>query len=258
MKVFVFGKTDRGRRRPNNEDDLAVVDLSSGRPWEPERPERLDVGPRGVLLAVCDGVGGRRAGEIASGFALEALSAEIESLADGCPRRELFRTAVQSVNRRVWEQAQTEPKLEGMATTLTAALVCNRRVILAHVGDSRAYILRGEVLRQITRDQSFVQSLVEAGTLTEEQAAHSPYRNVILQAIGRKKTVEVALDAVELQAGDLIFLCTDGLSEKFRGEEIAAVLRDLPLPAAIETLVSDANTRGGEDNITALAARIEE
>ncbi|HEY3122770.1 MAG TPA: protein phosphatase 2C domain-containing protein, partial [Thermoanaerobaculia bacterium] len=147
--------------------------------------------------------------------------------------------------------------LEGMATTLTAAVVCQSRAIFAHVGDSRAYVLRGERIRQITRDQSFVQSLVEAGGIREEEMAQSPYRNVILQAIGRKKSVEVALDAVEVSAGDVLLLCTDGLSDKVRPEEMAERLAVPGLREAVEGLIALANERGGEDNITALAGRIE-
>jgi protein phosphatase len=257
MRIFAFGRTDKGRRRPNNEDDLALVDLTEGRALADQSAERLLVGEKGVLLAVCDGVGGRRAGEVASGLTLEVLSKEMESLIPTCPKRDLFRAAVEKVNVRVWQQARTDSALEGMATTLTAAVVCHKRAILAHVGDSRAYFQRGEQIRQITRDQSFVESLIEAGAIREEEAAQSPYRNVILQAIGRKKSVEVALDAVDLSPGDLLLLCTDGLSDKVRPQEMAERLATLGLREAVESLIALANERGGEDNITALAARIE-
>jgi PPM family protein phosphatase len=258
MKISVFGRTDRGKKRPNNEDDLAVVDLSDRREMvAPIDAEHLPVGERGVLIAVCDGVGGRRAGEVASELALETLSHEMESLADGCPRRALFRTAVENVNLRVWQQSQSDEKLQGMATTLTAAVVCHQRAILAHVGDSRAYFLRAGQIRQLTRDQSFIASMIAAGTMTEEDAKHSPYRTLILQAIGRQPTVEVALDAVDLENGDKLLLCTDGLSDKVRPEEMAEALRTTPLAKAVEDLIALANSRGGEDNITALAAQVE-
>ena len=144
-----------------------------------------------------------------------------------------------------------------MATTLTAVVLCQRRAILAHVGDSRAYFLRGEKIRQITRDQSFVQALIQSGALSEDDALQSPFRNVILQAIGRKTSVEVALDAIDLTSGDLLLLCTDGLSEKVRPEEMAERLSSSSLSEAVEGLIALANERGGEDNITALAARVE-
>jgi PPM family protein phosphatase len=259
MKLSVCGKTDRGKRRPNNEDDLAMVDLTAAREFEPPIDvEGVTVGDRGILLAVCDGVGGHRAGEIASTLALETLSHEMESLAGDCPRQSLFRAAVENVNRRVWQEAQAQTRLHGMATTLTAAAICHERAIIAHVGDSRAYVLRGGSIQQLTRDQSFVASMVASGALTQEQAERSPFRSTILQAIGRASTVDVALDSVDLEKGDLLLLCTDGLSNKVRPGEIAEALRSQPLPEAVQELIALANARGGEDNITVEAARVEE
>jgi PPM family protein phosphatase len=258
MKLSVCGRTDAGKKRPNNEDDLAIVDLTAALEFEPPiDAEGLTVGDRGILLAVCDGVGGRRAGEIASTLALEALSHEMESLAAGCPRQTLFRAAVENVNRRVWQEAQTETRLHGMATTLTAAVVCHQRAIVAHVGDSRAYFLRGGSIQQLTRDQSFCASMIACGAMTEEQAEHSPYRSTILQAIGRRSTVDVALDGVDLEKGDMLLLCTDGLSNKVRPEEMAEALRSRSLSEAVQELIALANARGGEDNITVEVARVE-
>ncbi|MDQ2980515.1 MAG: protein phosphatase 2C domain-containing protein [Acidobacteriota bacterium] len=258
MRITAFGITDKGRQRPNNEDDLAVVDLTAGTTFEDASVRDLPVGDPGVLLAVCDGVGGRRAGEVASALALSRLAAEMETASDDCPRRALFGTAVERVNSAVWEKSHEDPRLEGMATTLTAAVVCGHRAVIAHVGDSRAYVLRGSAIRQVTRDQSFVQAMIASGALTEEDAAHSPFRNVILQAIGRKKKIDVALDAIELENGDGLFFCTDGLSEKVTSDEIAKALQGADLAAGVRSLVALANERGGEDNITALAARVSE
>jgi PPM family protein phosphatase len=258
MKLSLFGRTDRGKKRPNNEDDLAAVDLTVGASIDPVQAEHLEVGDRGILLAVCDGVGGRRAGEVASALALHTLSEEMDRLADGCPRQTLFRTAVENVNERVWKEAKTDTELSGMATTLTAAVICRNRTLIAHVGDSRAYLVRGGQIRQLTRDQTFVASLIEAGAIKEEDAAHSPYRSMILQAIGREKKVQVALDGLELTAGDLLLLCTDGLTDKVKPQEMADELRARPLSEAVSSLVTLANDRGGDDNITALAGRVEE
>ncbi len=256
MRITAFGITDRGRRRPRNEDDLGLVDLTAGLTIEDASARDLSVGDSGILLAVCDGVGGRRAGEVASALALSRLAREMEEAPDGCPPRMVFGVAVEAVNRAVWEKAHDDPRLQGMATTLTAAVVCRRRAVIAHVGDSRAYVLRRGEIRQITRDQSFVQSLIAAGALTEEQAASSPYRNVILQAIGREKKIDVALDALDLEDGDTIVLCTDGLSEKVSAEEIAASFAKMELSDAVRSLVALANERGGEDNITLLAGQV--
>lgn len=258
MRITAFGITDRGRRRPKNEDDLGLVDLTAGRTIEEASARDLSVGDSGILLAVCDGVGGRPAGEVASALALSHLARELEEAADGCPRRMVFGMAVEAVNRAVWEKAHEDPRLEGMATTLTAAVVCRRRAVIAHVGDSRAYVLRRGKIRQITRDQSYVQSLVAAGALTEEEAASSPYRRVILQAIGRKKKIDVALDALDLEDGDTIVLCTDGLSEKVSAEEMSTSFAKRDFPDAVRSLVALANERGGEDNITLLAGRVQD
>ena len=256
MQLTAFGLTDRGRKRSKNEDDLGIVDLSTGKPVDPAVLENVSIGEQGVLLAVCDGVGGRRAGEVASALALSKLAEEMEEQAKTCPRRAMFGAAVERVNRTVWEKAHEDPRLQGMATTLTAAVVCRNRAILAHVGDSRAYVFRRGAIRQVTRDQSFVQSLVASGALSEEEAKSSPYRNVILQAIGRKKEVQVALDAVDLEDGDALLLCTDGLSEKVEATELARALENPDLPSSVRGLIDLANERGGEDNITALAARM--
>jgi PPM family protein phosphatase len=258
MKLSVCGRTDTGKQRSKNEDDLAMVDLTATKEFAPPIDQGgVTVGQSGILLAVCDGVGGHKAGEIASALTLETLSHEMESLADGCPRRAIFREAVENVNKRVWQEAQTHERLKGMATTLTAAVICHERAIIAHVGDSRAYILRGSSIHQVTRDDSFVASMVASGAMTEEQAEHSPFRATILKAIGLKSTVEVALDAVELETGDMLLLCTDGLSTKVKKEEMAQLLRSRSLPEAVQELIALANARGGEDNITVEAARVE-
>ena len=112
---------------------------------------------------MCDGVGGRRAGEVASALALQSLPEEMQALGSVCPQGDLFRTAVENVSRRVWQESKLDPVLEGMSTTLTAAVICQKRVVVAHVGDSRAYVLRGGKMLQITRDQSFVSEMVSSG-----------------------------------------------------------------------------------------------
>ena len=258
IQITAYGKTDRGKVRAKNEDDLALVDLDARRGIEPPSVEHLAVDGQGLLLAVCDGVGGRRAGEVASSLALHCLPQEMEALGSICPQADLFRTAVENVSRRVWQESKHDPVLEGMTTTLTAAVICHSRAVVAHVGDSRAYILRDGKMRQITRDHSFVAEMVESGALTPEEAERSPYRNVILQAVGQKKKLEVALDAVDLRPGDVLILCTDGLSEKVSPDEIARVVQSEDLPQAADTLIRLANDRGGEDNITVLIGKVEE
>ena len=257
MKITVCGRTDRGIRRPNNEDGLAMVDLTTVFAFEPPiEAEGVTVGDRGVLLAVSDGVGGELAGECASALALDTLSHEMETLAGGCPRQTLFKVAVENVNQRVWQEAHSQSRLQGMAATLTAAVICHRRAIIAHVGDSRAYVLRGESCRQLTRDQSLIATMIASGAMTEEEAEHSPYRSTILQAIGFESTVDVALDALELETGDVLILCTDGLSNKVGPEDMTEAFRSASLAQAVQGLIDLANARGGEDNITIEAARV--
>jgi protein phosphatase len=256
MKIHTYGTTDVGRRRPNNEDAFAIHDVTRDENWAGEAVVEHPVGPRGVLLAVCDGMGGPKAGEVASSLALESLEEEMQRLACACPRPELFRTAVEAVNLRVWTEAGLHPALSGMGTTLTAVLVCPQRVLIAHVGDSRAYFLRGGRVEQVTRDQSFTAQLVASGTITEEQVKTSPFRHVLLQAVGRKEKVEVALDGIDLVRGDTLLLCSDGLSGKLGIEELASRLAGDDLKVCGDALVALANERGGDDNITVVVARI--
>ena len=256
MKVSAYGTTDVGLRRTNNEDGFVIRDLTQEATLEPAGVVDLPVGPRGVLFAVCDGMGGQNAGEIASSLALEALETEMRQLSDACPRPELFRKAVEVVNRRVWTEASLHPKLSGMGTTLTAALVCQRRVLIAHVGDSRAYFARDGRVEQITRDQSLAGQLVASGALTEAQARQTPFRHVLLQAVGTKETVEIALDGIDVARGDTLLLCSDGLSGKVGLADLAGPLSGDDLKAAADALVALANERGGDDNITVVIARI--
>jgi protein phosphatase len=207
---------------------------------------------------VCDGVGGHRAGEIASELALESLVEEIAALSGpDCAPDQAFRKAVENVNSRVWKRAGKDPQLHGMATTLTALVVCPSNLIVAHVGDSRAYLLRKGRLTQLTRDQSFVESMVSSGALTEEEAKASPYRNMILQAIGREKKIDVALDQITPEEGDSLLLCTDGLCGVIGADAIAETLARPLLEESVRELVGMANQAGGPDNITVLAARLE-
>jgi protein phosphatase len=256
VKFSAYGRTDLGRRRTNNEDGFVIRDLTSEAAFEPGVVGERPVGARGVLFAVCDGIGGHHAGEAASSLALETLETEMQRLSGACPRPELFEKAVEVVNRRVWTEASLHPKLAGMGTTLTAALVCQERVLIAHVGDSRAYFARDGHVRQITKDQSIAGQLVASGALTEAEARLTPFRNVLLQAIGRKEKVEIALDGIDLVRGDTLLLCSDGLSGKI---DIADLDEHLPgddLRARGDALVALANERGGEDNITVVIARV--
>lgn len=256
MKLSAYGKSDIGLLRTNNEDGFVIRDLTRETTYEPAVVVEQPVGARGVLFAVCDGIGGHHAGEVASSLALETLETEMQRLSGACPRPELFKKAVEVVNRRVWNEASLHPKLSGMGTTLTAALICQERVLIAHVGDSRAYFARDGRVEQITKDQSIAGQLVASGAMTEEQARETPFRHVLLEAIGRKEKVEIALDGIDLVRGDSLLLCSDGLSGKVAITDLAGHLAGDDLKVCGDALVALANERGGEDNITVVIARV--
>lgn len=256
MKLSAYGISDIGKRRKNNEDGFVIRDLTQAINLDPPDVRDQPVGAMGVLIAVCDGMGGAHAGEVASALALETLASEMQDLNEKCPRPELFRKAVEVVNRRVWTEAKLDPKLSGMGTTLTAVLVCEGSALIAHIGDSRAYFARAGRVEQVTKDQSIAGSLVASGQMTEEQAKQTPFRNVLLQAVGTKEKVQIALDGVHLESGDTLLLCSDGLSNKVDAKDLARLLAGDDLKASAVGLVALANERGGEDNITVVIARV--
>lgn len=223
------GLSDTGRKRRQNEDAYVC-----------EPP----------LFAIADGMGGAQAGEVASGLA----AAVFEEGAAAIRGEEGVATVVRAANARIFERAVHDPSVAGMGTTATVAVVDEEAatVTIAHVGDSRAYLYRVGVLEQLTTDHSLVGELVRSGRLTEDEAAVHPHRSVITRALGTDADVEVDTLTHEVVAGDLVLLCSDGLSAMLRDEEIARVLDasgGAPSEAA-SALVAAANAAGGEDNIT--------
>jgi serine/threonine protein phosphatase PrpC len=253
VRLVAVGVTHVGMVRQNNEDAFVIADLDSSddgvAAWDVPRP----VGRRGALLAVSDGMGGAAAGEIASAMTVESLKNWLNT-DRGMGTQALFEGAVGEANRSVYDAAQSAER-RGMGATLTAVLVRGAVAHIAEVGDSRAYLVREGRIRQVTRDQSYVQMLVEQGLITRDQAESSPYRNVILQAMGQRPDVSVALGRLELRRGDRILLCSDGLSGKVLDEEMRDVLAlSDTLESAASRLIDLANERGGEDNITVVIA----
>src|SRR5205085_384582 len=172
---------------------------------------------------------------------------------EGRPTAGLVREAVENANHVVWGEAEASPARTGMGATLTAALVRGDRAYIAGVGDSRAYVIREKRIRQLTRDQSLVESLIELGHITREEADISPHRNVILQALGTRPKVAVALMRLRLRRGDMLLLCSDGLSGKLANDELAALALAGPtIDEACKKMVLTAKERGGEDNITVI------
>ena len=226
--------SDTGRRRRRNEDNYVVAP---------------------PLFAVADGMGGAQAGEVASQLAASALEAGDSDGLEGTKRIDAL---IQEANRRIYDRASTDPTASGMGTTMTVALVDGMTVAIGHVGDSRAYLVRGEQMEQLTEDHSLVNELLKTGKLSEEEANVHPQRSVITRAVGTDPDVDVDGFTIEAEDGDVFLICSDGLTDMVEDPEILELVhqnRD-DLDKAVKSLVAAANRGGGEDNITAVAFRI--
>ena len=262
LKVEVFGRTDVGKTRDHNEDSFMVADLTRQvASLQPDVREH-EVGARGTLFVVADGMGGAAAGEIASDLAVDSIYAHMVSEwgndAEVTEQRFAFRLkeAVEFANGRIHEYAKAHPEHRGMGTTTTAAGIFECALYMVQIGDSRGYLIRAGRITQITKDQSLMQRLVDAGELTEEEAAVSERRNIILQALGPDPHVKVDLTRQDLRKGDMLLMCSDGLSGLVPREDmLQVVLANRELVAVCKALIDLANERGGPDNITCIVAR---
>jgi protein phosphatase len=274
IQVYVAGRTDVGLRRNENQDSFLVIDLTNadngGLTLEPDVATGAAVtgafalGDKGAVCVVADGMGGAAAGGLASNMAIACIEDELRrhwlSDRNNSPQRfaQRLREAVEAGNRKIHETSQSDERFRGMGTTLTAVGILDGFLYVAQVGDSRAYLLRLGAANQITRDQSFIQHLVDAGTITEEEAERSNHRNVILQALGTAPRVDVDLTYQELRRNDLVVVCSDGLTKVVSREELADTARQFQDPATLcDELVALVNRRGGPDNITVIAARLD-
>lgn len=251
LLVRVAAVTDKGRVRDHNEDAYLVVNLDSGA--RSESSVEWPVGERGVLLAVSDGMGGAAAGEVASAISCDALLAELSRDEHGSIPDRLRRT-VHRASKRVRDESK-RPGRRGMGATLTAALLCDGTAHLAQIGDSRAYLLRGSEMLQVTHDQSYVQMLVDEGVMTPDEAEHSPQKNVLLQAMGQPGELRVDTGKLAVRSGDRLLLCSDGLTNAISDGEIKKLAMGEP-QAACAALIHAANAAGGPDNITVVLAVI--
>lgn len=263
IHLSVCAKTDTGRTRDHNEDTFLVADLTRGTTEFLEGSEAV-VGTRGTLFLVADGMGGAAAGEIASAMAADAIFRHListwtqEAETSGELFTQRLREAVELANARIHEYAREHPDVRGMGTTATVAGLIGPRLYLAQVGDSRAYIVRNGQAVQLTKDQSLMQRLIDAGELTEEEAAQSERRNIILQALGPDARVRVDVTYQDLARGDLLIICSDGLSGQVKREEIGELAARHPdVRDLADALIAMANDRGGPDNITVVAVRFE-
>ncbi|MEO6445716.1 MAG: protein phosphatase 2C domain-containing protein [Gemmatimonadaceae bacterium] len=264
VTVEVFALSDVGLTRDHNEDAFVVADLSEGTPVEFAHQLRQAVPDKGVLFMVADGMGGAAAGELASATAvdvvLQYLREQWMPRPDAPPDDfvEILEQATDVANGAIFRYASEHPELRGMGTTATIAGLLGDTLYLAQVGDSRAYLVRGGVARQITKDQSLMQKLIEAGEISEEDAERNERRNIILQALGPEAAIKIDLTHQRVRHGDVLLLCSDGLSGLVRADEFGKAVSEEPdLPAVCRRLITLANSLGGPDNITVVAARFE-
>ena len=252
LRVVVAGQTDKGRVREHNEDAFLLYDLDKNE----RKQDGADwtVGDRGVLLAVSDGMGGAAAGEVASAISVDALLSELLKDEGTGGVGDRLRRVVHRASRRVREESR-RPGRRGMGATLTTALFCGTIVHLAQIGDSRAYLLRGGEIRQVTHDQSYVQMLIDEGLMTPEEAERSPQKSVLLQAMGQAAELRVDLGRLAIQKGDRLLLCSDGLTNAVSDEDIVK-LAEGDVTVVCKALVDAANAAGGPDNITVVLAAI--
>jgi serine/threonine protein phosphatase PrpC len=245
MRPVSAGKTDTGRKRQGNEDSIGLFDGLG-------------------LYVVADGMGGHAAGEVASRVAVEAIRdwlkdshiVKVLDSASGAAVEEdagqKLLGAIERANREVLRQAAADPKLAGMGATVVAALLSDDALHIAHVGDSRVYLFRGSELERLTRDHSMVEDMVAAGQITALQARTHPFRNVVTRALGTKEAVEPGLSRLVPKAGDVVLLCSDGLTGMLEDAAIAEVLSaNIGSPfSSAEALVKAANKAGGDDNVS--------
>lgn len=265
VQVTVSADTDVGQQRDHNEDRYLIADLTARtRTFDDGREHALDVGEKGCLLLVADGMGGAVGGEVASGMAADVIFEELtrswsdDSTTDVEAFAAAVQGAVEEANRRIHERASSQEKLRGMGTTATIVGVLGGHLLLSQVGDSRAYRIRDGEAIQLTRDQSFVQQLVDTGRVSAAEAARMPQKNVILQALGPKPTVDVVQSWVPAAKDDVLLLCSDGLSEMVGDEAIGEIVDGTSsLSRACSRLIELANENGGPDNITVVLARVE-
>jgi serine/threonine protein phosphatase PrpC len=257
IHLSIACRTDRGLVRKTNEDSFIVAELTGGNLLNPVQPMgRFEVGERGALLAVSDGMGGHKAGEVASALVLESVTRSLAHAPTGTSSDVKVKDAVQDANRVVRDAAQHQGR-QGMGATLTALYIQGKAAYVAEVGDSRAYLVRAGAMTQLTHDQNYVQVLLDAGMIAPSQADESPLRHVLLQAMGHEQNLKVELGRLELRNRDCFVLCSDGLTKAVSDEEIRnVVLTSTDLDAACTRLIKMANDRGGEDNVTIVMAGV--
>ena len=254
--VRAFGITDVGLVRAANEDSFTMAELSKASRFQGGKISEWSTKKGGVLLLVSDGMGGAKAGEVASALAIEAvLGGMLRAAREGTVDGNTLRRVIEQASDKVY-QASKRPDRKGMGATLTAVLVTDLTAYVAQIGDSRAYLLRGGKIGQVTHDQSYVQMLVDAGVMTPAEAETSPRRNIILQVMGQE-AVRVVLGRMSLKPGDRLLLCSDGLTNVIDDATIADVVKaPAPIAKASQELISLTKKGGAPDNVTVILAEV--
>jgi serine/threonine protein phosphatase PrpC len=250
--LSIAGLSDVGRKRSNNEDAFLIL-----------TPDPLSQLPFEAVLLVADGMGGHERGEVASAMVCEIFNtlfsgqlAEFLSSYQITRAPQLLEILIPEIHGHLasLSEPDSSDQREKMGTTLTVALIWQHHLTLGHVGDSRAYLVRGDQFAQLTEDHTMAHRLVKAGKMTPEEAARSKYRNALSQALGASKKVQPDLLEIELEPGDRLLLCTDGLTRHLEDHELVEILSRCEPEAACAQLVDAANARGGRDNITTVVA----
>jgi PPM family protein phosphatase len=272
LAVRSFGVSDRGLVRPGNEDNFLIADLARtlwARQSSLPQPTTQHGRGRGHLFLVADGMGGHRAGEVASALSVETVEAfvlhllrrvsHLQPAEENAVLREL-QAALKQADARLFEEAAMHPEWAGMGTTLTLAFVSGRVLFVVHAGDSRCYLCRRGELTHLTVDHTVAAELARRGVLGPEEARHSRLRHVVTNVLGgHEMGVQVDIGRVGLQDGDAVLLCSDGLTDMVADERISATLAGVPEPEeACRRLVAEANAAGGRDNVTVIVARFAE
>ena len=235
-----FSKTDIGRKREVNQDYVYATDSP--------------IGNIPNLLIVADGMGGHKAGDFASKYTTESIVRTLGTTTASGPKA-MFEEAISLANKEIIELASSDVNLEGMGTTVVVATVIEHTLYFANVGDSRLYVI-GDEIKQLSKDHSLVEEMVRLGGIKEDEAKHHPDKNIITRAIGAKEDVEMDFFEYRIVEGDIILMCTDGLSNMVEDEDVFRIIKgSRDLPEAVEGLINQANMNGGKDNIGIVLAK---
>lgn len=272
LAVRSFGLSHPGRVRANNEDVFVVGELARTlivRHTNISQPEETHSRHRGHVFLVADGVGGNEAGDVASRLGTGSVEEFLLNTfrrftavpsGDGQAALQELQAALRRADARLFDEAGRHPEWRGMGTTLTMAIASGRRLFVAHAGDSRCYLYSGGNLRQLTTDHTFAADMARAGLISRSQRDHHPWRHVVTNLLGGSEHgVRAEVHLLDLHPGDVLLVCSDGLSDMVPDEAIAGVLATVPDPeTACRRLIDAANESGGKDNVTAVLARFEE